>query len=129
MSALYFTHTSNATNLGLALPSLLDDIQHRMDMWGKQGTIDPFKEINTVQLFVPCLLQKVTPTYHLLTAEGPDHAKTFTVEVRVAELPLATAIGSSKKDAEQNAARRALDDLIPASPARPLPRVTEVGHV
>lgn len=62
--------------------------------------------------------QKVTPSYHLLNAEGPDHAKTFTVEVRVAGEPLANASGSSKKDAEQNAARRALDELEPIPPVR-----------
>lgn len=53
--------------------------------------------------------KKVTPTYHLIDAEGPDHAKTFTVEVRISNEPVARAQGSSKKDAEQNAARCALE--------------------
>ncbi len=62
--------------------------------------------------------RKVTPTYHLLTAVGPDHAKTFTVEVRVDGDAIASASGSSKKDAEQNAARRAIDELEPVPPVR-----------
>ena len=57
--------------------------------------------------------QKITPTYHLLGSEGPDHAKTFNVEVRIQDVPVAEASGSSKKDAEQNAARRALEVLLP----------------
>ena len=51
---------------------------------------------------------KVTPTYHLIEAKGPDHAKTFEVEVRANGKCLAVANGSSKKDAEQNAARAAI---------------------
>lgn len=53
--------------------------------------------------------KKVTPTYHLIHSEGPDHEKTFTVEVRIGSLTIAQAEGNSKKDAEQNAARRALE--------------------
>lgn len=51
---------------------------------------------------------KLTPSYHLVDAEGPDHAKTFKVEVRANGRILAQASGSSKKDAEQNAAKHAL---------------------
>ncbi len=51
---------------------------------------------------------KVTPTYHLLNTQGPDHAKTFEVEVRMNGKGLAIAKGSSKKEAEQNAARSAI---------------------
>lgn len=54
---------------------------------------------------------KVTPTYHLLKTEGPDHAKTFEVEVRMSGKPMATANGSSKKEAEQNAARQAIQTV------------------
>jgi len=54
---------------------------------------------------------KVTPSYHLLKTEGPDHAKTFEVEVRVHGKALAQSRGMSKKDAEQNAAREAIQGL------------------
>ena len=54
---------------------------------------------------------KVTPSYHLVGAEGADHAKRFEVEVRLLERVLARAQGSSKKEAEQNAARAAMDVL------------------
>jgi ribonuclease III len=54
---------------------------------------------------------RTTPSYHLLGTQGPDHAKVFEVEVRMSGRPLATAKGSSKKEAEQNAARLAIDTL------------------
>lgn len=54
---------------------------------------------------------KIVPTYHLLHAHGPDHAKTFQIEVRMQAKPLAVATGASKKEAEQNAAQAALLDI------------------
>lgn len=55
---------------------------------------------------------RVTPTYHLLQTKGPDHAKLFEVEVRMNGKILAAAMGSSKKEAEQNAARAAIQSVI-----------------
>ncbi len=54
---------------------------------------------------------KLTPTYHLVGSTGPDHAKVFSVEVRVGEKVLAVGDGSSKKDAEQRAAQVALVEI------------------
>ena len=51
------------------------------------------------------------PEYHVLAETGPDHFKLFQVEVRVGGKPLAEARGRSKKEAEQEAARLALDRL------------------
>ncbi|MEQ1879163.1 MAG: ribonuclease III [Bdellovibrionia bacterium] len=51
----------------------------------------------------------MTPHYVLLSQTGPDHEKIFEVEVRMGEQWLATGMGSSKKAAEQEAARKALD--------------------
>jgi ribonuclease III len=58
---------------------------------------------------------KVTPTYHLIEAHGPDHAKIFEIEVRMNGKTLAAATGSSKKDAEQNAARAAILTVGPTT--------------
>jgi len=51
------------------------------------------------------------PEYRLVAAVGPDHRKQFEIEVVVRGEPLASATGSSKKDAEQEAARAALEKL------------------
>jgi len=60
------------------------------------------------------------PVYALVKEEGPEHRKTFTVEIRVAQgdsrKELRTrASGTTKKAAEQNAARKALERLAAAS--------------
>lgn len=58
-----------------------------------------------------------TPVYRLKSESGPDHKKRFLIEVRlktdegVPGKSLARGMGSTKKQAEQDAARRALDRL------------------
>jgi len=57
------------------------------------------------------------PVYRIKSESGPDHRKRFLVEVRLKAgsgepgKSLARGVGSSKKDAEQDAARRALARL------------------
>lgn len=46
------------------------------------------------------------PLYFLMEENGPGHARSFTVEVRVGREYVAAAEGSSKKAASHNAARR-----------------------
>jgi ribonuclease-3 len=54
---------------------------------------------------------KSTPVYTLQSASGPDHDKTFLCEVRHQGKILAQGRGKSKKEAEQQAAKKALDVL------------------
>jgi ribonuclease-3 len=51
------------------------------------------------------------PEYRLVSTLGPDHSKQFQVEVAVRGEVLASAMGPSKKEAEQEAARAALEKL------------------
>jgi ribonuclease-3 len=51
------------------------------------------------------------PDYRLVGTIGPDHRKLFQVEVVVKGEALADATGTSKKEAEQEAARAALEKL------------------
>ncbi len=53
-----------------------------------------------------------TPTYELLQEEGPDHNKIFVVSVRLGIAELAQGKGRSKKQAEQEAAKRALEGWV-----------------
>ena len=55
--------------------------------------------------------QQPTPAYRLIEAVGPDHDRRFTVEVRVGDSVLGRGSGKSKKSAEAEAARSALDQL------------------
>ena len=52
-----------------------------------------------------------TPRYRLIAAEGPDHAKTFTVEVTINERLLGSGQGRSKHTAEAQAAQQALLEI------------------
>lgn len=52
-----------------------------------------------------------TITYRLVGESGPDHDKSFQVEVQLNGKVVGTGIGSSKKRAEQDAARSALEQL------------------
>ena len=49
--------------------------------------------------------------YVIVKEEGPAHNKTFTVDVVIDDIVYGTGVGSSKKDAEQEAAKYALDKL------------------
>lgn len=52
-----------------------------------------------------------TPKYKVINEEGPDHAKTFVVEVSVNGDKSGTGKGKNKAEAAQNAAEKALSDL------------------
>jgi ribonuclease-3 len=61
---------------------------------------------------------RTQPVYVLVKAQGPEHNKTFTVEVRLHSSGgtqpefVGRAEGSTKKNAEQDAARQVLDYLL-----------------
>jgi len=50
-----------------------------------------------------------TPSYELIRSEGPDHARDFLVALSVDGERVATGEGRSKTEAEQDAAKKALD--------------------
>ncbi len=55
---------------------------------------------------------KTTPSYRILTENGPDHAKEFEIEVLIGERVLAIGKGVNKKKASQAAARAALEIIL-----------------
>ncbi len=56
-------------------------------------------------------LKLPTPRYSIVKEQGPEHSKTFTVEVRVGKDLSSRADGFSKKSAGQRAAQQALQQL------------------
>jgi len=52
--------------------------------------------------------EKITPVYKVLEEEGPDHAKNFVIGVYLGEKLIAKGEGSSKQEAEEQAAKNAL---------------------
>lgn len=52
---------------------------------------------------------KISPIYKVIKEEGPDHAKTFTLGVYVDDGLWGVGVGKNKQEAEQVAARNALE--------------------
>ena len=50
--------------------------------------------------------------YNLIKESGPAHDKRFTIEVKVDGIVYGVGIGASKKEAEQEAAREALEKMV-----------------
>lgn len=48
MSVLSISKNLFASDIRKVLPVLFDDIQTRMDAWGREGVVDPFKRADDV---------------------------------------------------------------------------------
>ena len=57
------------------------------------------------------------PRYLLISETGPDHDKLFTTSLVVGERVIATGQGRSKKEAEQQAAKTAMEELKDKGPS------------
>ena len=62
------------------------------------------QELSQAQLHLP-------PIYELVGESGPAHARQFEVRIRIGERQFESASGTSKKEAQQNAAEKALAQL------------------
>ncbi|MBI4272544.1 ribonuclease III [Candidatus Uhrbacteria bacterium] len=72
----------------------------------KRLDIDPksrFQEIAQEKM-------KITPHYQVLHEEGPDHAKKFRIGIFLGQEHVATGEGTSKQEAQEEAARAALHE-------------------
>lgn len=64
-------------------------------------------------------IEAMSPTYEVLMAAGPEHEKTFEVEVRWNDMSLGKGRGRSKQAAEVEAARAALSAKVWVRKRRP----------
>jgi ribonuclease III len=55
--------------------------------------------------------ERITPVYRTLTVSGPAHDRRFEVEVLVGDRRIGVGHGTSKRTAQQDAARQALTSL------------------
>jgi ribonuclease-3 len=104
------------------------DLVHRL----LAPTLKPIRsesfEINNYKSALQELFQKSdlpAPSYRVLAAKGPEHQKTFTVEVLAGQKILARAKGPSKKSAEQRAAQKALKSRL----GRKMKEITPEGFI
>ncbi len=70
---------------------------------------------------------KKTPHYRISLEEGADHDKTFTAQAMIGRKMIAAGTGKSKKEAEQSAARAALDILAGGTQRLPAESI-EIGR-
>lgn len=56
-------------------------------------------------------LYRSIPRYKLVSERGPDHSKIFEIELSIRDRVMGKGTGRSKKEAEQAAARQALEEL------------------
>jgi ribonuclease III len=87
---------------------ILDLFREEIDNLLSQKSIDDYKSL--LQEMVQAKKQP-TPVYNIVKSSGPDHEKMFIAEVSVGEQIIARGSGASKKKAESEAARIALDLL------------------
>ncbi len=52
------------------------------------------------------------PDYTIILEEGPHHQKVFHVDIRIRSVAVACGSGTTKKEAEQDAARKAYDQFV-----------------
>ncbi len=80
---------------------VLRDVKHTSE--------ETFKDYKTTLQEIIQRNPEESVTYILTNQSGPDHNKTFTVEVRLNSNVIGVGSGSSKKRAEQMAAKQALE--------------------
>jgi ribonuclease III len=83
-------------------------MRHEYDTLIKTGLAPDFK--SRLQELIQARQQQ-TPVYYLVDSSGPDHARWFTVEVRLGDIVLGQGTGKSKKIAESEAACVALKQI------------------
>lgn len=118
------------SNLACALEALLgalyldgriDDVRTllREKLDGLITAIDHSKTKDNYKATLQELTQAdggVLPIYHTIKEVGPSHDRIFYIEVSVQGEVMGIGIGKSKKEAQQNAARQALESLNALDP-------------
>ncbi|MBY0369679.1 ribonuclease III [bacterium] len=93
-----------------ALLSRVFELSIRQLALGDGGSL-PSLDNKTYLQEVTQSLYKSTPVYRMVDSWGPEHDKTFRVEIHVDGRFFGTGDGRSKKDAEQKAASLALESI------------------
>jgi len=87
---------------------VLDNLSSKIDALSENGGyMDNYK--TKLQELVQSEGKRVS--YKVISESGPEHAKTFEVAAFVDDIEVAVGSGSSKKRAEQEAAKKALKIL------------------
>jgi ribonuclease III len=85
--------------------------RHFMEALDETGGVGFVKDYKTRLQEVSQGRFKAIPRYKMVGEEGPDHSKTFEVNIIINNEVYGVGTGSSKKSAEQQAAKQALEKL------------------
>ncbi|HEU0264632.1 MAG TPA: ribonuclease III [Geobacterales bacterium] len=99
LGAIYLDGGTDA--VGAVIGRLFNALLERIDEQGGRDNKSALQEALQGVGFPP-------PQYRLVATAGPDHDRTYTVEACVNDRPFGVGTGRSKKDAEQEAARLAM---------------------
>ena len=94
------------SNIENAERFILNNITEEVEFASKNVGLKDYKTVLQEKLQVN---GDVSIKYNIIKEEGPDHDKRFTAEVECNGVKLATGTGRSKKHAEMDAARKALE--------------------
>jgi ribonuclease III len=87
---------------------VIDNFKDLIDLAASGDLMSDYK--TKLQEILQCNTQEKIE-YLVVNEEGPDHNKTFYIEVRAGEQMLGNGQGKNKKEAEQNAARAAISNM------------------
>lgn len=87
---------------------ILENIKEQIEFASKNVGLKDYKTFLQEKLQIH---GEVLIKYEIINEEGPDHNKTFTAEVSCDGKKLASGVGRSKKAAEMEAARKAIEML------------------
>lgn len=76
-------------------------LQQRLALDNPKGRLQEWTQANGM----------TQPDYCIVNESGPGHARQFQAQVSIGGHVRGTGVGASKKEAEENSARRAIDDL------------------
>src|SRR5438309_156784 len=111
------THSSQARGLEAARPFILAQVvAPELERIASNGSVLPVNDYKSALQEKLQATGRPQPQYVLVKERGPEHNKTFTVEARLQSREakpefIGRAEGSTKKNAEQDAARQVLEYL------------------
>lgn len=100
-----FCDSNFQTTCNVFLPAMVEEICKQKNTWASRDFKSDLQEYT--QNRFTCI-----PSYHVVGEQGPGHDKRFDVKVSVRNKVLGTGNGRSKKEAEQIAAKTALESFL-----------------
>ena len=100
--------TSSSNKKAIVQKFILENIKEQIEFASNNVGVKDYKTFLQEKLQIH---GEVKIKYEIIKEEGPDHNKTFTAEVSCDGKKLASGVGRSKKAAEMEAARKAIEML------------------